>query len=98
MVKSCHGECSFAVGVGEEFVVKKKGEGRGLALEVTDAMAVHDVLFFCSTKSKGSRRFSSISSIEFGNRTNRTHRKVPFQLCSITKTIEQQYFFSVSFD
>ena len=28
MVKSCH-ECSFAVGVGEKFVVKKKGEDRG---------------------------------------------------------------------
>ena len=93
MVKRCHGECSFAVGVGEKFVVKKKGEDRGLALEVTDAMAVHDVLFFCPTKSKWLRRFSSISSIEFGNRTNRTHRKVPFQLCSITKTIEQQFFF-----
>ena len=28
MVKSCH-EWSFAVGVGEKFVVKKKGEDRG---------------------------------------------------------------------
>ena len=51
MVKSCH-EYSFAVGVGEKFVVKKKGEDRGPALEVTDAVAVHDVLFFCPTKSK----------------------------------------------
>ena len=52
MVKSCHGECSFAVGVGEKFVVKKKERDRGPALEVTDAMAVHDILFFCPTKSK----------------------------------------------
>ena len=52
MVKSYHGECSFAVGVGEKFVVKKKGEDRGPALEVADAMAVHDILFFCPTKSK----------------------------------------------
>lgn len=51
MVKSCH-KCSFAVGVGEKFVVKKKGEDRGPALEVTDAMAVHDIFFFCPTKSK----------------------------------------------
>ena len=29
MVKSCHEECSFAVGVGEKFVVKKKGGDRG---------------------------------------------------------------------
>ena len=92
MVKSCH-EWSFAVGVGEKFFVTKKGEDRGPVLEVTDAMAVHDILFFCPTKSKWSRRFSSISSIEVGNRTNRTHRKVPFQLCSITKTIEQLFFF-----
>lgn len=35
MVKSCH-EWSFAVGVGEKFVVKKKGGDRGPALEVTD--------------------------------------------------------------
>ena len=41
MVKSCH-ECSFAVGVGETFVVKKKGGDRGPAL-VTDTMAVHEV-------------------------------------------------------
>ena len=53
MVKSCLGECSFAVGVGEKFVVKpKKGEDRGPALELTDAMAVLDVLFFCPIKSK----------------------------------------------
>ena len=65
MVKSCHGECSFAVGVGEKFVVKKKGEDRGPALEVTDAMAVHDILFFCPTKAKWSRRFSSIRESSF---------------------------------
>ena len=35
MVRSCH-ECSFAVGVGENFVVKKKRGDRGPALEVTD--------------------------------------------------------------
>ena len=35
MVRSCH-ECSFAVGVGEKFVVKKKRGDRGPALEVTD--------------------------------------------------------------
>ena len=35
MVRSCH-ECSFAVGVGEKFVVKKKRRDRGPALEVTD--------------------------------------------------------------
>ena len=51
MVKSCH-EWSFAVGVGEKFFVTKKGEDRGPVLEVTDAMAVHDILFFCPTKSK----------------------------------------------
>ena len=51
MVKSCH-EWSFAVVVGEKFFVTKKGEDRGPVQEVTDAMAVHDILFFCSTKSK----------------------------------------------
>ena len=35
MVRSCH-ECSFAVGVGEKFVVKKKRGDRGPAPEVTD--------------------------------------------------------------
>ena len=35
-----------------EWKVKKKGEDRGPALEVTDAMAVHDIFFFCPTKSK----------------------------------------------
>ena len=48
VVKSCH-KCSFAVG--EKFVVKRKGGDRGPALEVTDAMAEHDVLFFYPTKS-----------------------------------------------
>ena len=50
MVKSCH-KWSFAVGVGEKFVVQKKAGDKGPALEVTDAMAGHDVLFFCPTKS-----------------------------------------------
>ena len=97
MVKSWH-KWSFSVGVGKKFVVKRKGGDRGSTFEGLLAVAVHDIFFFCPSKSKWLRRFSSISSIEFGNRTNRTHRKVPFQLCSITKTIEQQFFFSVSFD
>ena len=51
MVKSSR-EWSFAVGVGEKFVVKRKAGDKGPALEVTDAPTVHDVLFFCPTKSK----------------------------------------------
>ena len=51
MVKSWH-KWSFAVGVGKKFVVKRKGGDRGSTFEGLLAVAVHDIFFFCPSKSK----------------------------------------------
>ena len=47
----------------------------------------NSILSFCRAKSNKSHRFSLIEAIEFGNRTL---RKVPVPLCSISEPIEQQ--------